>query len=189
MSECRRRAGADDLARLGADAAEAVGPAALEIIGVAGPEDAALAVNSHFQPAREHDPAFLAIVHQRDAPGVAAGLVALLQDLQAATEQIVTDLAIGDRPLADFAQLVGTVKRLARAVGFEGEEFRHPHRDAVQDALERADRRIHLVGFDQRDRRVGHARTLGEFALRYLVAGADESQTFADIDAHPRLRG
>src|SRR6476469_9587326 len=102
MSECRRRAGADHLAGLGADAAETMRPAAFEIIGVAGPEDAAFAVDRHFQPARENDPAFLAIVHQRDTSGVAAGLVTLLQDLQRPAEQIVADLAIGDRPLADL---------------------------------------------------------------------------------------
>src|SRR5882762_5392597 len=143
-SECRRRAGADHLARLGADAAETVRPAALEIIGVAGPEDAAFAVDRHFQPARENDPAFFAIMHQRDASGVAAGLVTLFQYLQRAAEQIVADLKVRDRPLADLAQLVGTIKRLARPVGFEGEEFRHSHRDTVQDALQRADGRVHL---------------------------------------------
>src|SRR3954464_6541119 len=129
MSECRWRAGADHLARLGADATEPMRPAAFEIIGVTGPEDAAFAVDRHFQPARKNDPAFLAVMDQRDAPGVAAGLVALLQNLQAAAEQIVADLAVGDRTLADLAQLVGTVERLARPVGFEGEEFRHSHRD------------------------------------------------------------
>ena len=36
------------------------------------------------------------------APGVAAGLVALLQNLQAAAEQIVADLPIRDRLLADL---------------------------------------------------------------------------------------
>jgi len=56
-------------------------PAAFEIIGVAGPEDAALAVDRHFQPAGENDPAFFAVMHQRDTSGVAAGLVALLQNL------------------------------------------------------------------------------------------------------------
>src|SRR6266702_2383617 len=164
-------------------------PPALEIIGVAGSEDAAFAVHGYFQPARENDAAFFAVVNQRNAPGVAAGLITLFQYLQRTAEQIVADLAIGDRPFADLAQLVGTVKCLARPVGFEGEELRHAHRDAVEDALQRADRRVHLVGFDQRDGRVGHPRTLGEFTLRYLVAGADEAQPFADIYAHRRLKG
>src|SRR4051794_591864 len=55
LSERRRCAGADHLARLGADAAEAMRPAAFEVIGVAGAEDAAFALHRHFQPARQHD--------------------------------------------------------------------------------------------------------------------------------------
>src|SRR5262249_6613577 len=72
-SECRRRAGADHFARLVADAAETMRAAALEIIGVAGGEDAALAVDGYFQPARDDDAAFLAVMHERHAAGVAAG--------------------------------------------------------------------------------------------------------------------
>ena len=66
---------------------------------------------------------------------------------------------------AFVGKLVGAVKRLARPVRFEREEFRHSHRDAIQDALERADRGIHLVGLDERDRRVGHPGALGKLSL------------------------
>src|SRR5205085_4595095 len=81
-SERRRGAGADHLARLVADAAEAVRAAAFEIVGIAGAEDAPLAVDGHFQPARDDDAAFLAVMHQRHAAGVAAGSVMFVQDLQ-----------------------------------------------------------------------------------------------------------
>src|SRR5438132_3307728 len=114
-SKRRRRAGADHLARLVADAAEAVRAAALEIIGIAGAEDAALGIDGHFQPTRDDDAAFLAVMHQRHAAGVAAGAVMLAQNLQRAAEQIVADLQIGDRLLADLGQFVGAIKRLARA--------------------------------------------------------------------------
>src|SRR4029079_11219102 len=63
-------------------------------------------------------------------------------------------------------------------------ELSEPHREAVEDALERADGGVHLVGFDQRDRRIGHPGTLGEFALRQLVTGANEAESPTDIDAH-----
>src|SRR5437763_17198019 len=128
-------------------------------------------------------------MNQRNAPRITARFVTLLQYLQAAAEQIIADLAKRDLALADLGQLVGAVKRLALPVGFEGEELRHSHRDAVQNALQCADGRVHLVGFDQRDRRVGHPRTLGKLTLREFVAGADEAQPFADIDAHHRLWG
>src|SRR5216683_6317780 len=165
VSERRWCARADDFARFGADAAETMRAAALEIISVAGSEDPAFAIHSHLESAAEDDAAFLAIVNQRDTSGVATRFVTLLQDLERAAEQVIADLTKGDRSFADFAQLVGTVKRLARPVGLEREEFRHSHRDAIQNALERADRGIHLVGFDQRDRRVGHPGTLGQLTL------------------------
>src|SRR5262245_52154301 len=76
-SERRRRTGRDHLAGLRADAAEAVRAAAFEVIGVAGIEDAALVVDGDFEPAGHHDAAFLAVMGQRHAAGVAAGLVAL----------------------------------------------------------------------------------------------------------------
>src|SRR6266550_5385576 len=184
--EGRWRAGADQFARLGTDAAEAVRPAALEIVGVAGSEDAAFAIDGHLESAAENDAAFLSIVNQRDTSGVTTRFVALLQDLERAAEQVIADLSKGDRSLADFTQLVGAVKRLARPVGFEREEFRHSHRDAIQDALERADRGIHLVGLDERDRRVGHPGALGKLTLGEFVAAADDAQPVADIDAHRR---
>src|SRR5262245_52043040 len=134
-SERRRRAGADHLARLVADAAEAVRAAAFEVIGVAGSKDAALAVNSHFQPAGDDDAAFLAVMHQRHAAGVAAGAVTLMQDLQRAAEQAVADLQIRDRLLADLGQFVRPIKSLARPLRLDGKEFGKPHRDAVEDAL------------------------------------------------------
>src|SRR5262245_57721261 len=183
-SKRRRRAGADHLARLVADAAESVRTAALEIIGIAGAEDAAFAINRHLQPARDHDAAFLAVMHQRHAAGVAAGPVVLVQNLQRAAEQAVADLQIGDRLLADLGQFVRPIKSLARPLRLDGKEFGKPHRDAVEDALERAHRRIHLVGLDQRDRRVGDARAFRQFPLRQLVAAADESESPAYIDAH-----
>src|ERR1700754_1778245 len=92
--ERRRGAGADHLARLVADAAEAVRAAALEIIRIARPEDAPLAIDRHLQPAGDHDAAFLAVMHQRHAAGVAAGPVVLAQNLQCAAEQAVADLQI-----------------------------------------------------------------------------------------------
>ena len=165
-SKRRRRAGADHLARLGADAAKSMRTAAFEIIGIAGIEDAALVVDGHLEPAGDHDAAFLALVNQRHPAGVAAGFVSLLENLQRAAEQIVADLAIGDRLLADLGQFVGSIEGLARPLWLDGEEFGQSHRNAVEDALERADRRIHLVGFDQRDRRIGHAGALRQRALR-----------------------
>src|SRR6478609_10570713 len=85
---------------------------------------------------------------------------------------------------AGLGQLFAAVKYLAPALRLQREEFGEPHRNAVEDALEGADRRVHLVGFDQRDRRIGDAGALGEFALRQLLARPDESQPSTDIDAH-----
>ena len=133
---------------------------------------------------RDHDAAFLAVMGQRHPAGVAAGLVALLEDLQAPAEQIVADLAEGDRLLADLGQFVGAIERLARPLRLDREELGKPHRQAVEDALERADARVHLVRFDQRNRRIGHAGTLRQLALRKLVAGANEAESPTDIDAH-----
>src|SRR5260370_24743460 len=186
-SKRRRRAGADHFAGLCADAAETVWPAAFEIIGIAGMEDMALVVDRHLQPAGDHDAAFLAFVNQRHPAGVAAGLVALLQDLQGATEQIVPDLAIRNRLLADLGQFVGAVERFLLPLRLKGEEFGQSHWNTVEDALERADGGIHLVGFDQRDRRIGHAGALCEFALRDLVTRPNESQPSTNIDAHREI--
>src|SRR6266702_2907372 len=158
--------------------------AAFEIIGIARIEDAALVLDSDLELAGDYDAAFLAVMHQMDAAGVAAGLVALFQDLEVAAEQIVADLAIGDRLLADLGQLFWAVEDLAPCLRLQRKELGEPHRDAVEDALERADRRVHLVGFDQRDRRIGDAGALGERPLRQLVAGPDESQPSTDVDAH-----
>src|SRR5215218_2640003 len=97
-------------------------PAALEIIGIAGPKDAALALDRHLEPAAENDAALLAIVDQRGTAGVAARFVAFFQDLQRAPEQVLADLPIGDQPLADLGQFVGPVENLARPVGLEREE-------------------------------------------------------------------
>ena len=76
------------------------------------------------------------------------------------------------------------IEDLARRLRLEREELGQPHRDAVEDALQRADRRVHLVRFDQRDRRISDAGALGELALRQPVAGPNESQPSTDIDAH-----
>src|SRR5512133_2831613 len=122
-SERRRRAGRDYFARLAADAAEAVRAAAFEIIGVAGIENAALVVDGHLEPARDHDAAFLAVMGQRHPAGVAAGLVALLENLQAAAEQIVAHLAERDRLLTDLGQFVGAIERLAWPFRFDREEL------------------------------------------------------------------
>jgi len=146
--------------------------------------DTAFVVDGHLQPARDHDAAFLAVMGQRHPAGVAARLVALFQDLQAPAEQIVADLAEGDRLLADLGQFVGAIERLARPLRLDREEFGEPHREAVEDALERADRRVHLVGFDQRDRRIGDAGALGQLALGELVTRPNEAESPTDIDAH-----
>ena len=123
----------------------------------------------------DHDAAFLALMDQRHPAGVAAGLVAFFENLQRAAEQIVADLAIGDRLLADLGQFVGSIERLARPLRLDGEEFGQSHRNAVEDALERADRGVHLVGFDQRDRRIGHAGALRQLALRQLVTRSERT--------------
>ena len=101
-------------------------PAAFEIIGVAGVENAALVVDGDLEPARNHDAAFLAVMGQRHPAGVAARFVAFFEDLQAAAEQIVADLAEGDRLLADLGQFVGAVERLARALRLDGEKLGKP---------------------------------------------------------------
>ena len=90
---------------------------------------------------RDHDAAFLAVMGQRHPAGVAARLVAFFQDLQAPAEQVVADLAEGDRLLADLGQFVGAIERLARPLRLDREELGEPHRQAVEDALERADAR------------------------------------------------
>src|SRR6478735_1230877 len=95
-SKRRRRAGTYHFAGFAADAAKAVRAAAFEIIGIAGIEDTAFVVDGHLQPARNHDAAFLAVMRERHPAGVAAGFVALLENLQASAEQIVADLAEGD---------------------------------------------------------------------------------------------
>src|SRR5829696_7689470 len=111
-SERRRRAGRDYFASLRADATKPMRSPAFEIIGIAGIEDTAFVVDGDLQPARDHDAAFLAVMGQRHPAGVAARLVALLENLQAAAEQIVADLAEGDRFLADLGQFVGAIERL-----------------------------------------------------------------------------
>ena len=45
-------------------------------------------------------------------------------------------------------------------------------------------RRVHLVGFDQRDRRIGHAGALRQLALGQLVTRPNEAESPTDIDAH-----
>src|SRR3954470_5626992 len=157
---------------------------ALEVVGIPGIENAALVLDGDFELSRNHDAAFFAVMDEVNASGVAAGFIALLQDLQAATEQIVADLPIGDRLLAHLGQLFAAVEDLAPARRLQREEFGEPHRNAVEDALECPHRRIHLVGFDQRNRRIGDAGAFGEFALRQLLARPDESQPSTDIDAH-----
>ncbi|MGY4502313.1 hypothetical protein ACVWYH_006270 [Bradyrhizobium sp. GM24.11] len=62
-------------------------------------------------------------MNEMNAPGVAAGLVALLQDLQGSAEQIVADLPIRDRLLADFGELFGAVEDLAAALRLKREEL------------------------------------------------------------------
>src|SRR6187402_854174 len=160
--------------------------AALEVVGIAGIEDASLVLDGDFELSRDHDAAFLAVMNEMHASGVAAGLIALFQNLEVAAEQIVADLAIGDRLLAYLGQLFGAVEDLAPRLRLQREKLGEPHRDAVEDALERADRRVHLVGFDQRDRRIGDAGALGECPLRQLLAGPDESQPSTNVDAHAR---
>jgi hypothetical protein len=151
-SERRRCAGADDFAGDGADAAEAVWTAAFEIIGVAWPQNSAFLIDADFQAAGKDDAAFLSVVDERNLSGVGSRLVAFLQYLQAAPEEIVAHLQEGDRTLADFRQFIGAIEGLSRAFRLEGKEFRQTDRYAVEDALQRADGRIGSVGFDQRDR-------------------------------------
>src|SRR5688572_27884536 len=98
-SERRRRAGRDYFARLRADATKTVRSPAFEIISVAGIEDTALVVDRDLEPAADHDAAFLAVMGQRHPAGIAARLVAFLENLQAPAEKIVADLAEGDRLL------------------------------------------------------------------------------------------
>lgn len=117
---------------------------------------------------------------ERHTSGVAAGPVMLFEDMQRPAEHIVAALAVGDRLLSDLGQSVGTIEHLAQAFRLDGEELGRPRRNAVPDTLERADRRIHLVRFDQRDRRIGDAGVFSQFPLRQLVAEADEAKSPAE---------
>ena len=148
---------ADDVAWHRADATEPVGAAAFEIIGIPRSKDPALIIDCDLQPPGQDNPAFLAVMHQRHFSSVCAGLIAFLQDLKAAAEQVIADLPVGNRPLADLDQFVGPVKRFLRPIGLEGKKLRKPDRDTVENALQRADGWVGRIGLDQRNRRVGHA--------------------------------
>ena len=76
------------------------------------------------------------------------------------------------------------IEGLLRLLRLEGEELRQADRDAVENALQRADRRIGLVGLDQRDRRVGDACALGKLALGQIVQYPQIAQPSAKIEFH-----
>jgi len=139
--------------------------AAFEVVGIARAENAAFVIHCHLQAAGEHDAAFLSFMHQWHLAGIGARLVALLQNLQAAAEEVFADLPIGNGALADFDQFLRRIEGLFRRFRFEGEEFGKSDRDAVENAFQRTDGWIGRIGFDQRDRRIGNAGTLGEFTL------------------------
>src|SRR5690606_22698738 len=100
VSERRRRARADDLARNRADAAEAVGAAAFKVVGITGPQDAALGVDCNLQPPTDDDAPFLTIMHERHTTRVGPRFIAFFQDLQRPPDEIFSHLAIRDPALA-----------------------------------------------------------------------------------------
>lgn len=99
-SKGRGCARADDFTRDWPDAAEPVRMMTFEIVGIAWPKDPPLVVNSDLQASGQDDPTFLAVVHKRNLAGIRPWLIALLQNLKAAAEQVVADLPIRDRSLS-----------------------------------------------------------------------------------------
>src|SRR5690606_22832054 len=170
------------------DSAEAVRAAAFEIVGIARTQDTALGADGHLQASADDDAALLALMHQRHAPRICTGLVALFQNLQRAPDQVLADLPIGDAALSDLAQLLGHVENLARLFGLEREELGEADRNPVQNALQRADGRIDPVRFDQRNRGIRHTRPLGKLSLREVMTRTQIAQPPTDIDRrHPSL--
>ena len=123
-------------------------------------------------------------MHEGDFSCVRAGSIALLEYLERPPETVIADLSIGDLALADFDQFSALIKDFAGLLDIKREKLRHADRYAVKNAFERTDRRICLVGFDQRNRRIRHSDTLGEFTLRYVRSKPHVAKPTADIDGN-----
>lgn len=97
---------ADHFASNRAYASEPVGPPALEIVCVSRSENFSFIVDSHFKPTRQHNPSLFSIVRQRDLAGIRARRVTLLQNLETAPKEVVTDLSIRNLALPNFDQII-----------------------------------------------------------------------------------
>jgi hypothetical protein len=123
-----------------------MGTAAVEVIGVSGPEHFSLIINSHFETPADHDSSLFPIMHERNAPGIRTGRVAFPEDLQGAPDEVLADLSERYGTLADLHEFVRTVEGLARLHGLKSKELRKPYGNTVEDALERSDGRVSLIG-------------------------------------------
>lgn len=109
-------------------------------------------------------------------PGIGPDLIAFVQDRHGAPELAATDPAQRQLALADFNQLIRLIECGLFGLWLKREEIRQADGDAIQNAAQRPDRRVHLVGLDHRDRGIGHIGPFGQRALRQPLPFAQDSQ-------------
>ncbi|MNI66691.1 hypothetical protein D3C73_1222790 [compost metagenome] len=138
-----------------------------------------LAVDGDLQPSRNDQAAFLALVGQHDPAAVGAGLIGLVEDLQAAV-LARTELAVGDFAARDVGQFVVAVEVFGRGLELGAEELAQRYARRVQQPLQRADRGAGAAALDQADGAGRHARLAGQGALRQAEAIPQRPQARAD---------
>ncbi|KWV54184.1 hypothetical protein AS026_02650 [Rhizobium altiplani] len=79
---------------------------AFEVICIPRPEEFSLIVDGYFQPTREYNSAFLAVMDKGHFSRIRPRLIALLEDLEISPEQVLANLFVGDRTLTDFHKFV-----------------------------------------------------------------------------------
>ena len=117
-------------------------PAALKIISVSWAENASLIVDGNFKASAQNDASLFPFVNKWNLTRVCARLIALRQNLQTASKEIFSNLAIGDLALSNLYQLLGRIKSLLWFSRLEGEKLREADRNAVQYPLQRAHRGV-----------------------------------------------
>src|SRR5688500_17236215 len=113
-SKCRRRAGADDLARLGAGVVKPVRHGAQEVIRIASFQYPCLPPDGQLDLAADDDATFLALVTQHVIAGIGAWAIALVHDRHRAIRPFRCNQTQGHFAVTQVRQLTTRVEDLDR---------------------------------------------------------------------------
>ena len=148
-----------------------------EIIPVPRTQHIDLVPDGQFQPPANDHAAFLALMGQVAASGIAPGFIVFVQELQVPTRHLRADQQIPHPRRADVDVILAPEYRGLGGLQLKAKERRKVHRNTVEDLFQHGDGRLHRHRFNLRNRAGSHARAPRQFALRKALGFADHAQT------------